>query len=307
MPKLHVQKSIVINTPIDKAFNAVCDFNTWTQWSPWLIAEPEAQVTITDDARGYEWAGDITGKGSMKITDSSENKSIHIDLTFLTPYKSHAKVWFEFAEKEGGTEVSWFMDSSLPFFMFFMTKMMNALIGMDYQRGLYMLKDFLEDGTVHSKLERMGEKQYPGCQYIGINTHCNMADVGTQMGSDFEKLGAYFKDKEEIIEGQGFSIYHKWEMVKGEVSYTSGFPVKSIPEDLPGDFTTGKIPEGTVYTTRHTGPYLHLGNAWSAMQMYSRSKVFKYNKKIHPFETYENMPGSVPDNELITDIHFPVK
>ncbi len=307
MPKLNIKKSIVIDAPRDKVFNIIKDFNTWTTWSPWLIAEPEAKVRIADDAQSYEWEGKITGKGNMEITDTVENESVKIDLTFLTPYKSTAKVWFELVEKEGGTEVSWFMDSGLPFFMFFMTKMMNTLIGMDYQRGLNMLKDYAEDGEVHSKLEKLGESEHPGGSFIVVKRECSMDDVGQSMSSDFETLGNYLKDKEDLVNGPGFSIYHKWELGKGRVTYSTGFPVKNIPDDLPEGITSGSIPTTKVYTTRHTGPYAHLGNAWSAMQMYQRGKVFKYNKKIPPFETYESMPGSVPDNELITDIHFPVK
>ena len=38
-----------------------------------------------------------------------------------------------------------------------------------------------------------------------------------------------------------------------------------------------------------------------------RSKTFKLNKRIDPFETYLNNPGEVPDRELVTEVHFPVK
>jgi hypothetical protein len=38
-----------------------------------------------------------------------------------------------------------------------------------------------------------------------------------------------------------------------------------------------------------------------------RAKEFKQKKGFHPFETYVNMPGEVPDTELITDIHFGIK
>jgi hypothetical protein len=43
--------------------------------------------------------------------------------------------------------------------------------------------------------------------------------------------------------------------------------------------------------------------------MYSlhRNKEIRLVKGIHPFETYGNKPGEVPESELITDIHFAVK
>ena len=53
--------------------------------------------------------------------------------------------------------------------------------------------------------------------------------------------------------------------------------------------------------------YPHLGNAWSTLYTMQRVKEIAVNKKIHPFETYENAPGQLPDNQLKTRIHFPLK
>lgn len=38
-----------------------------------------------------------------------------------------------------------------------------------------------------------------------------------------------------------------------------------------------------------------------------RSKEYTFNKGIDPFEVYMNLPGEVPEQELITEVHFPVK
>lgn len=46
------------------------------------------------------------------------------------------------------------MDGKLPYFMFFMVKMMKNWIGMDYERGLAMLKEFIETGEVISRVEK---------------------------------------------------------------------------------------------------------------------------------------------------------
>jgi effector-binding domain-containing protein len=40
--------------------------------------------------------------------------------------------------------------------------------------------------------------------------------------------------------------------------------------------------------------------------MMQRNKEFKYRKGIDPFEVYLNMPGEVPNEQLVTEIHFPV-
>ena len=307
MPKMHINKSTVIDAPVDKVYNTLNNFNNWSPWSPWLIQEPEAKVKVAGDSKSYSWEGNRIGTGNMKVTSEKANESIDYDLNFLKPWKSSAKVRFEMKPKGEGTEVTWLMDSSLPVFMFWMKKMMVAYVGMDYERGLAMLKDYVEDGTVHSRLDFDGSSTFPGCTYIGIKTDCTKETIGTQMESDFGKIWDFIGSNKDLIAGNPFSIYHAWDMVKDKISYTSGVPVKSIPDNLPDGFVTGEIPKTQVYTVKHTGPYAHLGNAWSTLYSMQRSKSFKMNKKIHPFETYANNPGEVPDNELITEVHFAIK
>lgn len=307
MPKLNIRKSIRIKAPVDKVHHALNDFNHWQAWSPWLIQEPEAKVDVSDDKKSYAWEGDRIGSGNMKVTNEIENETIEYDLNFLKPWKSSSKVSFEFKSFDDVTDVTWTMDSSLPFYLFWMKKMMTAFVGMDYERGLQMLKEYMEEGEVHSNLDFKGESEFEGCTFIGYKTDTTQEEVGNAMNSDFSKIWEFLDDKKDLISGNPFSIYHKWDVVNKKVSFTAGVPVSSLPENLSEGMISGAIPATRVYTLRHTGPYIHLGNAWSTMMNLQRAKVFKSRKGIHPFETYENNPGEVPDNDLITDIHFAIK
>ena len=307
MPKINVKKSIQINAPVEKVFNTLNDFHNWKAWSPWLITDPEATVTVNDDGKYYEWNGKRTGSGNMTVTNESAPNSVDYDLLFLKPWKSKAKVRFEFAAKDGGTEVSWFMDSSLPFFMFWMKKMMTAFIGMDYERGLNMLKEYIEDGEIKSKLEFLGDEQFPGGQFIGIKRHSTMDTFGPEMAKDFEKLMAYVEENKLEISGYPFSQYHKFDMVKQKVDYTGGVPVNKVPDNLPADFIVGNLPASKVHKVRHIGAYKHLGNAWTTLYTMQRNKEFKSVKNYHPFEMYINSPGEVAEKDLKTDICFAVK
>lgn len=307
MPKIFVSKSVHINAPAEDIFPKLNDFHEWPNWSPWLIQEPEATVDVAEDGKSYSWQGKRVGSGEMSVISETNKEYLNCDLTFLTPYKSKAKTAFKLRPKDGGTEVTWTMDSSLPFFMFWMKKSMVAFIGSDYDRGLAMLKDLAENGKVSSNLTFKGESDYAGCQYIGIKTDCNTDEVGKKMRADFASLGDYMKENVDNIAGVPFSIYHKWDMVKKNVSYTSAVPVNNLPSPLPVGMRTGEIPATRIYTLRHTGTYAHLGNAWTTLNSMQRAKSFKVKKGIHPFETYVNMPGEVPDEELITDINFAVR
>ena len=307
MAKLYINKSIKIDAPLEKVFNTINDFHHWTAWSPWLIMEPEVKVDVAEDGKSYSWMGNRTGEGKMKVLKEVANESVDYDLNFIKPFKSNAKVRFETASVGGSTQVNWIMDSSLPFFMFFMKKSMTAFIGSDYERGLRMLKDYVEKGQVNSTLDFKGTSNFPGCQFVGIKTSCPMDQVGQSMEEDFTALFKYFESKEDLIAGAPFSVYHNWDMVKKEVSYTSALPVKEFPSDLPAKMITGALPSTKTYAVSHKGSYDHLGNAWSTMMNLQRSKTFKMNKKIHPFEVYLNDPDKVDDKELLTEVHFAVK
>lgn len=307
MPKFHVTKTIGIDAPVEKVYQNVSDLSFWKKWSPWLILDPKSEFNLSEDHKSYSWKGPRMGSGEMKVTDEKAPHRVSYDLKFLTPFKSRADVWINLETKDGGTEVTWSMDSSLPWFLFFMTKMMTAYLGMDFWRGLLLLKDLSETGEIHSRLEFKGKTEYPGCTYIGLKTSCSIDEVGSKMSEDFSKLSAIAQELKDAVSGKAFSIYHRWDVVRGRTTYTAAVPVKTIPAGLPAGIVSGEIPATPVNTVRHTGPYLHLGNAWGAQYSMQRNKEFKFNKKIDPFEVYENMPGEVPEKDLVTDVHFSVK
>jgi effector-binding domain-containing protein len=216
---------------------------------------------------------------------------------------------FLLAEKDGGTEITWTMEGSLPFLFFWMKGMMTAFVGMDYLRGLGMLKDYVESGEVPCKLDFLGIKSWPGCRYIGVRCICAMSELGPQMEMNFGRLTAFIGERDLETSGAPLSVYHKWSITKGLAEFTSGFPVAEVPADLPADLVSGEIPAGSCYAVKHTGAYRHLGNAWAAGEMRARAKpkIFARNRKIDPFEVYENDPEEVPEREVVTVVHFPVK
>lgn len=308
MPKMHIERSALINAPIDKVFKIVSDFHTWTDWSPWLVAEPDAKVNVREDGKFYSWEGDIVGAGEMTISNEVENTSVDIDLMFLKPWKSKAKVSFQMKEEGEGVRLSWDMDSSLPFFLFWMKKMTEAFIGMDYERGLTMLKDFAEQGKVPHTLTVKGMENFGGKNYIGIKRDVSLKGIPDAMKEDYTKLMEYVMgDHADKLDGDAFTIYHKWDMVGGQASYTACVPVNETPSDLPTGVITGSVPATKVHVIHGKGPYRFTGNIWSAQYMRQRGKKFKMNKGIDPMEVYLNSPMDTEENNLETEVLFAVK
>ncbi len=306
MPAITAERSIIINAPRGQVYATVRDFRQWPAWSPWVILEPEARLTFSNDGRRYDWAGDVVGAGNIKVVDEQEGVFIDYELTFLKPFKSTARVRMAFANAVDATKVTWRMDSSLPFFLFFMVKTMNAMIGMDYERGLQMLKRFIETGSRQCQLEILGRESFSGFSYLGLRVQCAISDVGPSMETHFAELTRKFDEAGLKPSGAPFSIYHKWDMGKGRVDYTLGFPVEGVNGNAPAGVLAASLPDIEVYTIKHTGAYQLLGNAWSAGMCRQRARQFRCGK-LPPFEVYHNDPRETKEDDLITTVHLPLK
>lgn len=306
MPKTHIEKSITIAASAEKVRCIISDFNHWEYWSPWLILEPGVKVKVSANGKKQEWDGSRIGAGEMTIL-AEKDTEINYDLTFLKPWKSKATVDFLIKPEGENTILTWTMDGSLPFFMFWMKNMMERMVGMDYDRGLLMLKDYIENGSVDVKLEFLGESNYSGCQYVGIKNECTIDNIGDVMAADWEKLWDFAKKNSDKVTEECFSVYHKFDFNKNRVVYTTGIGVKETVKNLPSGLFNANLPAVKISTVRHVGPYELSGNGWSAIMAMDRAKEFKKDKKVPPMEFYRNSPTDTDPKDLISDICMAIK
>lgn len=310
MPAFNVVSSIDINVPASQVREALSDFNTWPIWSPWLIMERECEVTYKGTAgelgHGYDWDGHKVGAGGMTLTALDANR-LEADLLFLKPWKSKADIAFDFeAVDESKTHVKWYMDSSLPFFMFFMLNKMKAMIAGDYDRGLSMLKDYLETGEVPSNTVVEGVVDVPASLYAGKTYHTTMSDIADSMGAAFPEVHNAITESEAQINGMPFSIYDNMDIVKKTCRYTAAIPVSESVSVGHGVQCRNR-PACKALKLIHTGPYRHLGNGWSTGMSDMRHAKMKMDKSNPPFELYVNDPENTPAESLITEIYMPIR
>lgn len=305
MPKLALTRTIVVKRPPSEVFARVAQLGEWTAWSPWAILDPQSKNTTSPDGKHFTWSGPRTGSGEMHVLSEDENRSVDIDLVFLTPFKSQARVRFDLTQEGDGTKVAWSMDSSLPFFLFFMTKTMTTMLGMDFERGLRMLKDLVETGSVPSVITYPGKATFGPVEYVGITATCPMDQIGESMTPAFDRLRALQKERALELSGAPLSIYREWNIGKFRTTFTVAFPVAAVPAGLPAGIEAGTIQQLSTYALEHRGAYHHLGNAWSTGMTMSRSKEFKQGKQP-PFEVYVDDPSTTDEKDLRVVIHFPL-
>ena len=306
MPKYSVVETVTIDAPVDKVRDIVRDFKQWPPWSPWLSAEPDCRIEYSDDGKSYSWDGKVVGSGKMQLIAETPAK-VDYKLFFFKPFKSQADVSFKFAKDGSKTKVSWTMDSSMPFFMFFLVKMMKAWISSDYRRGLAKLKDYAETGKVPSQNEIEGVGAGFTSTYVGLRSQCAIDDMPTDMPSKYDRLKQWLEESGAQASAAPLSIYHKFDMVGGTTEYTAAIPVQRVPPNLPPDFVVGTLDAPKTFKIKHIGAYRHLGSGWSAGMMHQRAKAFKSAKGHDPFELYVTDPANTPEAELVTEIHFPAR
>lgn len=308
---LNIERSIIVSKPAEEIFEIISDFNSWKSWSPWLCQEPDCPVEISGEAgqceHAQQWDGKRIGSGRMILSSFKVPDRIDYELTFLKPWKSKSKVAFELTSLGNDTKVTWYMWGSLPLFLFFMRSMMSSLVANDYERGLSMLKEYLETGSVASQLNIVGEVKQDGFYYIGKRHACGLKDVGPMMEQDFSELYALVQSGKLEPADFPISFYHQYDLVTKRCEYTSGFAYRAQPSSKIETFESGHITDHSVMKVEHLGAYRHLGNAWSAVQGLLRANSRKASKVIPMYEIYENFPGQVAEKEIKTLVHIPLR
>jgi hypothetical protein len=144
--RYHVERSITITAPPQRIFSFVNRLRDWPQWTAWTVERfPDMQVKFSGPEEGvgahYEWDGESTGHGELKLTSSDPATGVAYDMAF-----DHGAMpctgGIRFAAEGTGTKVTWFTDGDLgmnPINRYF-GLMLDGMMGPDFQKGLENLK-----------------------------------------------------------------------------------------------------------------------------------------------------------------------
>lgn len=309
MANYQVTRSINISASIETIHASLLDYKQWSEWSPWLIIEPDARLEYSDRqgevGSNYHWEGELIGSGSMELEKIADTRLV-MKITFLSPFKSTAEVVFDLESEGDETKVTWNMMGSVPFFLRLMLKKIKAYIGMDYERGLRLLKEYIEVGVVSSSVVIEGVVSQSSQHYIGIANECEIKEMAHVMPADFKKLYAYLENNGLSSDGAIFAIYNDFDLVKQHACFISAIAIET-EFDVEVPFIKGELESAEVVKVTHTGSYSHLGNGWAAAMGYARAKDIKTKKLPVGVEYYLNDPSITPESDLLTDIVLPVQ
>lgn len=307
--KFQVSRSITIAAPLDKVKSLVLDFAHWSAWSPWTILEPDCKIDITGDPgtvdHSMTWEGSMIGSGRNTITDLDDHQ-ITYNLQFLKPFKSQAIVRFDFATSGKDTSVNWTMDSSMPFFLFFLIPSMKGMLSLDFDRGLRMLKAMAETGHVNATTTNKGIVDLEGFSYVGLLRTVHMDQTAETMQTDFDRLIQDIVVTHKKSAQHWITLYTKMDMKTMNMTYIAAVSDEELSDvTLSDDYVRGSVQTSKALEIHHSGPYDFIGNAWSMGMMYLRANKLK--QAPHPFEHYWNSPKETKPEDLETSVYFPLK
>lgn len=305
-----VRRTRWVEADIAAVFAKIRDFKSWPDWSPWLMHEPEATLEFSadcgDEAGFYRWDGKRLGAGKLSHVKFNPPYGIKQRIEFTRPFKSVCRVAFELAEKDGGTEVTWSMQGTLPFLLRFMTRKTADMIGKDYDLGLAMLAGQLNPEAEHPVLRFDGETTLDPMRSLCKGFEGGLEAMKSAMKQDFPGLMAHIERNGGQTRGRPFTAYHT--VNPKALYFVCDMAIPIEPTIEAGNFQVKALGGGRFYKVSLTGGYQFLELAWYSALTHVRMLKLKYDRSRPSLEVYVNDPEqTATSNAIQTELYVPIK
>lgn len=305
-----IRRALPMRVDRERAFDYVRDLRRWSDWSPWLMHEPDARLTYSGDPcevdGSYSWDGQRIGAGTLTHVRLDRPARIEQHIAFVRPFKSQGDVWWEFAERDGQTEVAWGMRGSMPFFLRFLIPFTTRMVEKDYDLGLARMRGALDPQSEYPSIRFLGEVEQRPRTALTIPFAGGLPDLIAAMRSGFQRLAEHLNAAGQSAAGPAFAAYHKADSKK---MYFECDIAVSVADGTPsGPFALKRIGGGRCYAVELRGQYDFLELAWHSAMAHVQMCKLKYDRSRPALEIYESDPSLVSStNELVTRIEVPIR
>ena len=306
------KNSIIIHKHVSVVSSVLSDLSQWKDWSPWQCMEPEClfnlEGTKGEEGHKQSWEGERVGSGSFTLIGKTSGSLIY-RLETSTPWRSYSQISFSLKGRGGETIVDWRVKGCVPFTSL-LQKMTKSWLENFFDRGLFMLKDFLELGSLPSRSQYVGVVDRPGFSYIGIRDTCDLVEMSTAMSRDFEVLTVLVEQAKLPEPDAYLAFYYRYDIVKKRCDYMCVLAYNDPPAVTPDQLKhyklkSGQVPSHQSIQVRHIGPYKYLGNAWAMAMSEQSLHYYKEDRLVPWYELYLNSPLNYIPEDLMTEINLP--
>ena len=323
--KYTVTHTADIEASADTVFEKIADLKTWSDWNPWILHEPEAELDFQANSEGffnkedssYTWKGSYIGSGCMTHTKLHKSHRIEQKLEFFKPWKSTCQISFDIAAKPDSKKicsVTWNMQGRLPFLMRWMRSKLIRNCTRDYELGLLLLNGIMnpksKQGIAFSIQGTVEESEQAS---LALGYKGALSKLGEAWSAAAPKIAAAIEAHPKLTQaGPPLTVYRRMNPKTEMLSCNIAFPIRSqddssiSSEDIPEGFIYHIIPASTYSKSTLRGSYKYLKIAWFSSFAHLRMKKLRFLWKRAPLEKYLNMPQDSSENELLTEIYIPV-
>jgi effector-binding domain-containing protein len=304
----HLERSIVINAPVEKVFKEVNTFKTITAWSPWTKIDPEMKTEFTGPTAGigakYSWESDNSevGIGSQEILESRKNEYVKSKMDFGIDGDFYAEFILE--PVEAGTNLTWTYEGKVESLLWkYLLLGMDGQLGPMYEQGLADLKNYIEGLPDYSII--IEELEADAIAYIGIRVPMptNTEEIGPKMGQLYGQLGAFMGQNSIAQAGMPMTVYYIND--DGSMDMEVAMPTSSLIDNMADNIIAKNTPTGHVLKGIHMGDYNNLHSSYEEILKYAEDN--DYEQAAAMYEIYVTDPGEVDTTNWQTDIYIPVR
>ena len=100
-----VSQSHEIDATERDIFNKIVDLETWAEWSPWIMHEPDVKLTFSQSPKSpakdawYEWEGKYIGSGRLTNTEIKASNYVKQDIILTKPFLCKILYHLEFRKE----------------------------------------------------------------------------------------------------------------------------------------------------------------------------------------------------------------
>lgn len=304
-----VERSMLMQASKKAILDNITDLHAWSDWNPWQLHDRDAKIRYSEgttrENSWYTWESPYIGSGRMETKAiNTDTGRVEQELQFVKPMRTSSTVRWKIDEKSSKEcSVTWSMEGHMPFFLRFMTKKMDKMIGMDYEFGLHLLHMQVNSKAERFSIEYTGTEEKAGCPYVYQPYSGNTEGMKQAMATSYPKLIQQIKERKLEANGPPFTVYTAFNAQKETASCHIAIPVKST--DGAAGLQTAVLPAALAYKVQLKGRYEHLEQAW--YQSMAHIRMYKLKPGGHPYEVYENDPGETKPENLVTSIYFPLR
>jgi effector-binding domain-containing protein len=313
--EVHVERSIVIQQPVDTVFSLVNGFESFEAWSPWADDDPDAVYAYSGPETGVgarmSWTGDPrqVGKGWQEITDVKPGSLVRMHLNF--EQQGEADTYFMTERTQGGTLLTWGFDADLVegqglfggilaryFGLFF-----DKWVGADYEKGLLRLKAHAEslpqDDFRYPQIEVL-DLEPADILFVQTDPGMDSADMAASLADAYREITRVMQEQQIEMVAQPMAISRAWD--EQGFRFEAAIPVNLVGFEASGRVQAGQSPSGRAVRIVHRGPYDAMGPAYEKLAAYMEAHGLREGRVS--WEQYISDPGITPAEELVTHIYF---